>query len=359
MTAAFWRGKRVLITGHTGFKGSWLSLWLHGMGASVAGYALPPGPGESLFELAAVSDSLEESAYSDIRQLDQLGGLMDRFQPEVVFHLAAQPLVRLSYLKPVETYHVNVMGAVNLLEAVRNHDSCRVVVMITSDKCYENSEWVWAYRENDPLGGYDPYSSSKGCIELVTAAWRHSFFEASGAKGVALASARAGNVIGGGDFSKDRLIPDIMTAVLKGEPVKVRSPDAVRPWQHVLEPLSGYLLLAERLWDSPGQYAESWNFGPSQDDARSVRGVLETLRQHLGSRLVWKIDSASAPHEAHLLTLDSAKACTLLGWKPKWNLNRALEAVVEWWQAYESHRPLRDVVIRQIAAYESNKQESM
>jgi CDP-glucose 4,6-dehydratase len=329
------------------------------MGAKVAGYALAPGPGQSLFELAAVSDSLEESVYSDIRDLDGLNRLTGLFRPEIVFHLAAQPLVRLSYLNPVETYHVNVIGAVHLLETVRRHESCRVVVIITSDKCYENSEWVWGYRESDPMGGYDPYSSSKGCVELITAAYRHSFFEEPATKVVALASARAGNVIGGGDFAKDRLIPDVMTAVLKGDPVRVRSPNAVRPWQHVLEPLSGYLLLAERLWDSPAQYSQSWNFGPSQEDARSVRWVLECLGRHLGPRLAWEIDSGPTPHEAHLLTLDSAKARAVLGWRPRWNLGRALEAVVEWWQAYESRKPLRDVVMRQIASYESGVQESL
>jgi CDP-glucose 4,6-dehydratase len=330
-----------------------MSLWLQKMGASVAGYALPPGPGESLFELASVSDSMRESVYADIRDLDRLTELIRQFQPEVVFHLAAQPLVRLSYQKPVETYHVNVMGAVNILDAVRINDCCRVAVIITSDKCYENNEWVWGYRENDALGGYDPYSSSKGCVELITTAYRHSFFEGPNSKEVAVASARAGNVIGGGDFSKDRLVPDVMAAVLRHESVRVRSPDAIRPWQHVLEPLSGYLLLAERLWDSPNQYSQSWNFGPAQEDARSVRWMLNRLNEHWTHRVAWKMDSNPAPHEARLLTLDSAKARAILGWKPRWTLDRALEAVVDWWQEYEIRKPLREVVMRQIDSYES------
>ena len=348
----FWSGKRVLLTGHTGFKGSWLSLWLQKMGASVAGYALPPGPGDSLFELASVAKDMDISVYADVRHLDRLNEVIGDFRPEIVFHLAAQPLVTVSYLKPMETFQINVMGTVNILEAVRRSACCRVVVMITSDKCYQNSEWVWGYRESDPLGGRDPYSSSKGCAELVTAAYRQSFFGTGGANQVAIATARAGNVIGGGDFSKDRLVPDVMAAALSNRPLRVRCPDAVRPWQHVLEPLSGYLILAEMLWNDPTRYSQSWNFGPLQNDSRSVRLVLETLSDCWGRRIPWELDSEPVPHEAHLLTLDSAKARALLGWKPRWNLERALQAVVEWYRAYKGNEPLRELVMQQIASYE-------
>lgn len=348
----FWKGKRVLLTGHTGFKGSWLSVWLQKMGAEVAGFALPPGPCESLFELASVGRLVETSVFADIRDLEPLSDLMVRFRPEIVFHLAAQSLVRLSYSQPLETYRVNVMGTVNLLEAVRRTDGCRVVVVVTSDKCYENSEWAWGYRECDPLGGHDPYSSSKGCAELITAAYRRSFF-GRGLHTAAIATARAGNVIGGGDFSKDRLVPDLMTSLATGDPLKVRNPDAVRPWQHVLEPLSGYLLLAERLWTDPQTYSQSWNFGPSQDDARSVRWLVERICALWGKEPRWEVDARPAPHEAHVLTLDSAKARAMLGWHPRWALDTALRAVVDWYQAHERRERIHDVVLREIAAYSS------
>jgi CDP-glucose 4,6-dehydratase len=353
LNSSFWHGKRVLLTGHTGFKGSWLSVWLQGMGARIAGFALPPGPGPSLFELAAVAGRLEQSMYADIRSLDHVSELVDRFRPEIVLHLAAQSLVRESYLRPIETYQVNVIGTANLLEAVRSSDSCRAVIVVTSDKCYENHEWVWGYRESDPLGGHDPYSSSKGCAELVTAAYRRSFYKGSNGQPVGIASARAGNVIGGGDFAKDRLVPDLMAAALARGAMKVRNPDAIRPWQHVLEPLSGYLLLAERLWDDPIRYSDSWNFGPSPEDAHSVRWVLEQVGKVWGHKIPWDIDGEPAPHEAHLLMLDSAKAHAQLGWKPRWSLERALKAVVEWYKAYEQQEFIGDVVLQQIACYES------
>lgn len=352
VNAQFWRGKRVLLTGHTGFKGGWLALWLQKMGATVAGYALPAESDESLFQLAAVGEHME-SVQADIRNREPLQELFDRFNPEIVFHLAAQALVRKSYLEPVETYQVNVMGTVHVLEAVRKTQSCRVVVNITSDKCYENKEWTWGYRENDPMGGHDPYSNSKGCAELVTAAYRRSFFETQGAGRTAIASARAGNVIGGGDFSKDRIVPDFMAAIKKGKPLYIRNPDAVRPWQHVLEPLSGYLLLAEKLWDDPNRYADGWNFGPAPDDIRPVRWIVEKLNDYWDKPISWEIDKAPKPHEAHLLVLDSAKARMMLGWKPRWTLEQALQAVVKWHSAYKRGEPLRNVVMDQIASYEA------
>jgi CDP-glucose 4,6-dehydratase len=344
------------VTGHTGFKGSWLSLWLQKTGASVAGYALPAAQTESLFELACVGERMQ-STYGDIRDPDMLRKLFDMFQPEIVFHLAAQALVRKSYIDPVATYDVNVMGTVHLLEAVRRSSSCRVVVNVTSDKCYENKEWAWGYRESEPMGGYDPYSSSKGCAELVTAAYRRSFFGGNGGSGKAIASVRAGNVIGGGDFSQDRIVPDCMAASLSGKTLDIRNPNAVRPWQHVLEPLSGYLLLAERLWDDPSRYSEGWNFGPSSDDVRTVRWIVERLNEYRGNRISWVLNSAPKPHEAKLLALDSSKARMMLGWKPRWSLEQALRAVVSWYGAYENGDPLRDFVMQQIAFYEAMSEQ--
>jgi CDP-glucose 4,6-dehydratase len=340
------------VTGHTGFKGSWLCLWLQSMGARVAGFALPPAD-ESLFRLAAVGASME-SVIGDIRAPAGLRSLAEDFQPEIVFHLAAQALVRKSYLAPAETYEVNVLGTVHLLEAVRATPSCRVVVNVTSDKCYENLEWDRGYREDDILGGYDPYSNSKACAELVTSAYRRSFFEASDARLVQLASARAGNVIGGGDFAQDRLIPDIMAAFRRHEQVRIRLPDAVRPWQHVLEPLSGYLLLAERMATGPGIYAEAWNFGPAMSNVRPVSWIVQQLAERYGIPDAWAIDRAPRPHEAKLLSLDSTKATQRLGWKPRWTLETALAAVCDWHRAHERGEPLREVVLGQIASYEAS-----
>lgn len=352
MNEDFWSGKRVLITGHTGFKGSWLALWLQKLGADVAGYALEPTAPDSLFEIAAVRNRME-SVYADVLDRRRLDNLFAAFRPEIVFHLAAQPLVRKSYREPVETYMVNVMGTIHVLEAVRVTDSCRVVVNITSDKCYENKEWVWGYREDDPMGGYDPYSSSKGCAELVTAAYRRSFFEAQREPRVALASARAGNVIGGGDFSEDRLIPDFMAAIGSGKRLYIRNPEATRPWQHVLEPLAGYLLLAEKLWHEPARYTQGWNFGPAPDDIRPVRWIVEKLRDLSSHEVAWDIDTATKPHEARSLVLDSTKARTMLGWKPRWTLDHALKLVVDWYESYERGDSMRDVVLQQITSYET------
>lgn len=357
MSLLFWRNKRVLITGHTGFKGSWLSLWLQKLGAQIAGYALP-SPDESLFELAKVGERMR-SVFSDIRTSENLEQLFEEFRPEIVFHLAAQPLVRRSYLIPAETYEVNVMGTVCMLEAARKSTSCRVVVNITSDKCYENKEWPWGYRECDPMGGYDPYSSSKGCAELITAAYRSSFFDANNTSHrIGLASARAGNVIGGGDFSSDRIIPDFMTARARGKPLFVRNPNAIRPWQHVLEPLSGYLMLAEQLWEDPAEFSQGWNFGPSLGDVRPVRWIVEKLSEYWDGEVSWKIDSSPKLHEAHLLMLDSTKARMHLGWSPRWNLEQALRAVAEWHDAYMRGESVREMVLRQIDVYERTTPET-
>lgn len=353
VNADFWRRRRVMVTGHTGFKGGWLSLWLQKLGSTVAGYSLPPPSEPSLFELAAVGERME-SVLGDLRDSADLQNAFARFKPEVVFHLAAQPLVRKSYAEPAETFHVNVMGTVHVLEAVRRTPSCRAIINVTSDKCYENKEWVWGYREDDLLGGHDPYSSSKACAEIVTAAYRRSFFETQDSRRVALASARAGNVIGGGDFSQDRIIPDLIRAMKRCEPLYVRNPDAVRPWQHVLEPLAGYLLLAEKLWERPVEYARSWNFGPAADDIRPVRWLVERLSEHWAERVSWKVDATPRVHEAHLLMLDSTKARMLLGWKPRWTLERTLLSIVEWHDAHANSECLRDVVTRQIDAYEAS-----
>ena len=347
MNAQFWHGRRVLITGHTGFKGSWLCLWLTSMGAEVHGYALPPPTDPSLFEVAKVSELLSTSEVADVRDGDILCAAVRRVRPEVVFHLAAQPLVRYSYRAPVETYAVNVMGTVHLLEAIRQCDSVRAVVSVTTDKCYKNREWPWGYRENEPLGGHDPYSSSKACAELVSAAYRTSFLAKSG---VALATARAGNVIGGGDWAADRLLPDFLRALDAGETLTIRSPGAIRPWQHVLEPLSGYLSLAEALVTSGAQAAEAWNFGPVDDDARPVGWILDHLAASV-PELRWQCDSASQPHEANYLKLDSSKARAHLGWAPRWRLDKALDMTVAWHRAWRQGGNMRALSLAQIAEY--------
>ena len=352
MSVNFWRGKRVLMTGHTGFKGSWLSLWLQSMDAQVVGYALPPPTNPSLFEVAEVGKGMT-SIIGDIRDLEKLRSVFSEHKPEIVIHMAAQPLVRYSYIEPVETYSTNVMGTVNLLEAVRSTPSIKAVVNITSDKCYENREWVWGYRENEAMGGYDPYSSSKGCAELVASAYRNSYFHPDKYQqhGVAIASARAGNVIGGGDWAGDRLIPDILRAIVQGAPVHIRSPHAIRPWQHVLEPLSGYLQLAQKLYTEGTAYAEGWNFGPNEEDAKPVQWIVEQLTTAWGEGASWKLDGGEHPHEAHYLKLDCSKAKTRLDWQPRWRLDETLEKIVEWHSDYQQGKNMHAATLKQIDTY--------
>lgn len=353
MSTGFWAGKSVLLTGHTGFKGSWLSLWLQSLGAKVVGYALQPPTNPSLFATANVAEGMT-SIEGDVRDLSALTNVFEKYQPEIVIHMAAQALVRRSYTSPVETYSTNVMGTVNLLEAVRNTGSVKVVVNVTSDKCYENREWIWGYRENEPMGGYDPYSNSKGCAELVASAYRASFFNPDqyAKHRVAVASVRAGNVIGGGDWAEDRLIPDIMRAIVQGKPVQIRSPHAIRPWQHVLEPLSGYLVLAQKLHENGAAFSEGWNFGPNDEDAKPVSWIVDRLTKTWGEGAAWALDGGNHPHEAHYLKLDCSKAKARLGWHPRWHLDEALEAIVEWHRAHQAGSNMREITLRQIAAYD-------
>lgn len=356
---SFYAQKKVFITGHTGFKGSWLCLWLHLLGADVHGYALSPPTQPSLFELAKVQDLLCSHYIADVRDGAALIEAMQRVQPEIVIHMAAQPLVRDSYVIPVDTYAVNVMGTVNLLEAVRQCPSVKAVVNVTTDKCYENREWVWGYRENEPMGGFDPYSSSKGCSELVTAAYRQSYFnpQHSEQHGVAVATARAGNVIGGGDWANDRLIPDIIRALLANEPIRIRNPHAIRPWQHVLEPLSGYLALAQRLYESGSEYAEGWNFGPFDDDAKPVEWIVKRICAQWGPGARYVVDEGDHPHEAHYLKLDCSKARARLQWQPRWNLAQALDSILTWIGIYSASGDIRSCCFEQIAQFESQSQE--
>jgi CDP-glucose 4,6-dehydratase len=343
----FWHNRKVLVTGHTGFKGSWLSLWLQAMGAEVHGFALPPPTTPSLFHEANVADGMR-SEIGDIRDLENLTAIFRKFEPEIVIHMAAQPLVRQSYSEPVDTYSTNVMGTVNVLEATRQSSSVRSVVNVTTDKCYENREWVWGYREDEPMGGYDPYSSSKGCAELVTEAYRRSFFADSQ---VAVASARAGNVIGGGDWAADRLVPDTIKAFEAGRAVTLRNPNSTRPWQHVLEPLSGYLVLAQHLFIKGQAYAEPWNFGPQDADAKPVQWIVEKLAQEWGDEASWEVDSANHPHEANYLKLDCSKAHQRLQWMPRWDLHHALVRIVQWNKAWSSGTSARSLCEREIADF--------
>jgi CDP-glucose 4,6-dehydratase len=345
----FWRDKRVFLTGHTGFKGGWLALWLSEMGANVYGYALAPATDPSLYEVAGLADRLAASTVADIRDAACLRDALQSASPDIVLHLAAQPLVRYSYAEPVETYAVNVMGSVNLFEAVRHTPGIKAVVNVTTDKCYENNEQGNSYVEEEALGGYDPYSSSKACSELVTAAYRRSFLEA---QGIALASARAGNVIGGGDWSTDRLLPDFLRAIDAGQTLLIRNPRAIRPWQHVLEPLSGYLMLAEKLYATDSAFAEAWNFGPEDSDARPVEWLIDRLCNSIPGAL-WRHEATPQPHEAGTLKLDSSKAKCRLGWYPHWPLDQALAQTVDWHLAWRAGRDMQAFSLQQITAYEA------
>ncbi|MDG9927154.1 MULTISPECIES: CDP-glucose 4,6-dehydratase [unclassified Pseudomonas] len=348
LNPAFWAGRRVLLTGHTGFKGGWLALWLRELGAQVHGYSLPAATTPSLWQEARLMDVVP-GTLADVRDAETLSRAVAQFRPEIVLHLAAQALVRESYRTPADTYATNVMGTLNLLEAVRRCDSVRAVVVVTSDKCYENREWLWPYREQDILGGHDPYSSSKACTELLCASWRESFLREAG---IALATARAGNVLGGGDWSADRLLPDILRAWQAEQSPVLRYPQAVRPWQHVLEPLGGYLRLAQALVEQGDSVASAWNFGPDAEGLVSVGELVERLARHWPGEARWSIDATAQPHEAGLLSLDSTKARVQLGWRPRWSLEQALARTLDWHRAWQAGEDMQTFSRAQIAAYQ-------
>lgn len=350
MNPVFWQNKTVFLTGHTGFKGSWLSLWLTQLGTRVIGFSNGSPTEPSLFQLADIERDLH-SIQGDIRDFSCLQSAIQAAQPDIVIHMAAQSLVRPSYAQPVETFATNIMGTVHLLEAARHCDSVRVLLNVTSDKCYENREWERSYQESDPMGGFDPYSSSKGCAELVTSAYRRSYFSGNGA--LSLASARAGNVIGGGDWAQDRLIPDVMRAFLAGQPVCIRNPKSIRPWQHVLEPLSGYLLLTEKLWHEGPAFAEGWNFGPNPSDIQPVGWVVEELARRWGSTAQWTLETAAQPHEAKLLSLDCKKAAEHLGWQPRLSPSETLDWIAAWYLAYQRGESVRELCLSQINDYQN------
>ncbi len=349
-----WSGKRVFLTGHTGFKGGWLALWLASKGAVVRGYALDPCTEPNLFTEAKVGSVIEDIR-GDIRDAARLEPALKEFAPEVVFHMAAQPLVRYSYEDPIGTYETNVIGTARVLDAIRRTPSVRAVVSVTTDKCYENKEWLWGYRETDPLGGYDPYSSSKACAEIVSAAYRQSYFPVGkiAEHKCAVATGRAGNVIGGGDWSLDRLIPDLVRGFLAGEPVLIRRPHSIRPWQHVLEPLLGYVLLAEHLLsDDPGRYATAFNFGPSEDDAQEVGWIVERMKNFWGGDASWVLDEDPSVHEAGYLKLDASRARAELAWHPRLRLETTLHWLVDWYKAWQAGDDMHRFTLEQIAAYE-------
>lgn len=349
----FYRGKHILVTGHTGFKGSWLSIWLHELGAEVVGLALDPYSDKDNYMLSGIGSKIKADLRADIRDGERLKEIFKEYRPEIVFHLAAQPLVRLSYNIPVETYEVNVMGTIHVMEAIRCTDSVRVGVMITTDKCYENKEQIWGYRENEPMGGYDPYSSSKGAAEIAISSWRRSFFnpaDYSKKHQVSLASVRAGNVIGGGDWAKDRIIPDCIRALEAGKPIEIRNPKAIRPWQHVLEPLSGYLLLAQKMWNHPTDYCEGWNFGPCSESISTVWDVATKLVENYGQGELHDISNPDALHEANLLMLDISKAKFKLGWESRMNISQCMEMVADWYKHYQI-MDVYELCVEQIAKY--------
>jgi len=349
----FWRGRSVFVTGHTGFKGSWLCLWLNLLGAKVSGYALPAPTDPSLFELARISETIDHHV-GDIRDLSALEAALRHAQPEVVIHMAAQSLVRYSYAQPVETFSTNVMGTVHILDAVRRTPSVRSVVIVTSDKCYFNEEWVWGYREDSRLGGHDPYSGSKGAAELVVTAYQNSFFDKERNAGLAaVGSARAGNVIGGGDWALDRLVPDIMRSMMQNQPTVIRNPQATRPWQHVLEPLHGYLMLAERLYADRHQFSSGWNFGPPEESERTVGWIVNRLYSLWGTSNEWAYDPNPGPPESTFLKLDAAKAHAYLGWRPKLDLEETLAWIVGWFRRYQAGDDVREVSLADIQRFMS------
>jgi CDP-glucose 4,6-dehydratase len=354
---SFWQGKRVFLTGHTGFKGSWASLWLKDMGAELFGYSLPPETDPSLYQAAEIEKLFTKVWYEDIREPAKLEKALTESRADIVFHFAAQPLVRLSYDNPVETFDTNVMGTLHLLQGVRKTPSAKAIVIVTSDKCYENLEVERGYRENDPMGGYDPYSASKGCAEIVTASMRRSFFNPGSSQTTQfIASARAGNVIGGGDWSKDRLIPDSVRSWSSGKPVIIRNPQSVRPWQHVLEPVSGYFQLAEKLFAEGAPWAEAWNFGPEGNDQQTVRFVLDRMRASWGESAAWEQDKTAQPHEAKLLYLDVEKSKQKLGWKPVWDIDRAIQYTCQWYvDFYKNKTSAKNLCLEQIRGFENAK----
>lgn len=350
MHSGFWKDKSAFLTGHTGFKGGWIAHWLTELGARVHGYALVPPTGPNFFTETKLKERIASSVIGDIRDLENLAKAVKQAKPDILIHMAAQPLVRESYNMPVGTFAANVLGTVNVLEAARHAGTIKAIVNITTDKCYENKEWLWPYRENDRLGGHDPYSASKACAEIAAAAYRNSFLAQAG---IHLASVRAGNVIGGGDWAKDCLIPDFLRAIDRNATLTIRSPNAVRPWQHVLEPLSGYLLLAEKLYEQGEAFAEAWNFGPNDEDAKSVSWIVERLCAQIpGSK--WQTENTKQPHEAGLLKLDSSKAKTKLGWVPLWSLETALIKVIDWYSMRKQGEDMAEVSISQIRDYWKN-----
>lgn len=351
MDQAFWKDKKVFLTGHTGFKGGWLSLWLHSLNAKVTGFALPPPTEPNLFSQTNIENKIT-SVMGDIRDFSAVKKAITECNPDIIFHLAAQPIVRYSYHNPIETYATNVMGTVNVLEAARQTGSCKAFVNITTDKCYENKEWHWGYREEDRLGGHDPYSNSKACAELVTSAFRNSYCHSKTQKfNCGIASVRAGNVIGGGDWAEDRLIPDVIRGIFNQTAIVLRYPEALRPWQHVLEPLMGYLQVAEKLFREPEKYAEAWNFGPNEQDVRSVGWVVNHLLKLWDEKLSWQQDPNITLHEASLLKLESAKAKKELNWHPRWNLEKALEKTMDWYRSYHAGHDMYEKTLSQIHHY--------
>ena len=355
---AFWINKKVFITGHTGFKGTWLSIWLQNLGALVTGYSLAPPTSPNMFDITSASENMQ-SFIGDIRDLDLLKKSLEEVQPEIIFHLAAQPLVRDSYNDPIETYSTNVMGTVNLLNIIRDVKSVRSVVVITTDKCYENKEWMWGYRETDPMGGYDPYSNSKGCVELVCSSFKMSFFNPKNYNlhKVGLATARAGNVIGGGDWAKNRIMTDLISSFVENKQIYIRNPNSIRPWQHVLEPLSGYIILAQKLFNEGHIYSEGWNFGPSEDDAITVNEIVQKMIDILGFTPPLEIDNSEQLHEAATLKLDTSKARSKLKWLPKFKIDDALTYTVDWYIKYKEGHDMKKFTLEQITNYQNREKK--